>query len=101
MEHKSRKSWQECNKCKKKTRSLRTDENGFVCFHCYRKTIKRTIIPDPITSKARHPGFSMEKALEKEYTVVSSGNGWHCNFPQVLAGYKFKIKLIKVNDDIL
>jgi hypothetical protein len=101
MEHRSRKTWQDCNKCNRKTRSLRTDEDGFVCFNCYRKGLKVTLIPDPINSTAKRPSFSLDKALEKEYTVVSAGNGWHTMFPQVLAGYKFKIKLIKEEDDIL
>jgi len=101
MEHRSRKSWQKCNKCGIKTRSLRTDKDGFVCFNCYKKTKKHTMMPDPIDSKAKRPGYTFKEALEKEYTIVGNGPGWHCTFPQVLAGYKFKIKLIKEKDDIL
>lgn len=101
MEHRSRLSWQKCNKCGIKTRSLRTDNDGFVCFNCYRKTVKHTRIPVPAGIDSGRRGYTFEEALEKEYTVVSTGKGWHCNFPQVLAGYKFKVKLIKKEDDIL
>ena len=101
MEHRSRKTWQKCNKCGIKTRSLRIDNEGFVCFNCYRNGLQRTRMPDTIDSKAKRPGYTLEEALKKEYTVVGVGPGWHCTFPQVLAGYKFKIKLIKDKDDIL
>jgi len=94
---KSRKTWQLCNKCDKKTRSLRLDEGGFICYDCFRSQEKNSLIRMPIIdSSKKSRGCSLKDALNKEYTVKSYKNGGAgCSFPSVLIGYKFKIKLIK------
>jgi len=92
----SKKSWQECKSCKKKTRSLRWSNklDGFVCYHCYIKE-------HPMIKGYSYNQITLEKALNRIYEVKTCINkkGYlktsPISFPKCLAGCKFKIQLIE------
>lgn len=105
---KSRKNWQKCSKCKRKTRSLRkSKDDEIVCFNCSMN--ERHRIGGPINRK---PHFTLKEALDRVYkvrttkTVYKSGRFKgvaklfpKIHVPQALIGHKVKLSLADDDDD--
>lgn len=97
---KTRKTWQICSGCGKKTRSIRWNNslNGFVCWNCYKKEFN--IIPAPLGNSKR----SLSEVLDKVYEVkrykrkTSRGFTARINLSPILIGHKIKFRLYRKHD---
>ena len=91
---KSKKTWQICKKCSKRTRSLRYGKRGgFLCYTCWIKE------HHPINC-GRGPIVPLEEVLSRVYEVkgyINKTNGQisaSIGFPSILIGHKIKIVLV-------
>lgn len=80
------KVWWNCDNCNKKTKSPHQFKGSFLCYKCYKKRIIQ--IPREVTLfQAKNKIYEVKPRNKKNTSGI-------CNFPRILIGTKFKIKVL-------